>query len=170
MRKLYFLLLLFLLIIPLKGHAETNADDYIVIFNHDINWDLLQSHHVEVIDSYDSISSVAVKTDKSTAETLVTSPDILEVQENRSYEIQTQTLPKSFSPLNITSGIRSSLTGKGIKIGVLDTGIDSKHPDLKVSGGVCVLKADCTMGYMDDNGHGTHVAGVIGAVNNDIGF
>ena len=170
MRKLYSLLLLFLLIIPLKGHAETNTDDFIVIFNHDINWGLLQSHHVEVIDTYDSISSVAVKTDKSTAEKLVTSPDILEVQENRSYEIQLQTLPKSFPTLNLTPGIRSSLTGKGVKIGVLDTGIDSKHQDLKVSGGVCVLKADCTMGYTDDNGHGTHVAGVIGAINNDIGL
>ena len=170
MRKMSFLLLLFLLIIPLQGQAETNADDYILIFNDEINWDLLQSYHVQIIDSYDSISSVAVKTDKSTAEALVTSPDILEVQENRSYEIQLQTLPKAFSPLNITSEIRSTLTGKGIKIGVLDTGIDSKHPDLKISGGICVLQADCTMGYMDDNGHGTHVAGVIGAINNDIGL
>ncbi|WP_061810435.1 S8 family peptidase [Rossellomorea vietnamensis] len=169
MRKMSFLLLLFLLIIPLQGQAETNADHYILIFKDKINWDLLQSQHVQVVDTYDSISSVAVKTDKSTAETLVTSPDILEVQENRSYEIQTQTLPKAFSPLNITSDIRSGLTGKGIKIGVLDTGIDSRHPDLKISGGVCVLQEDCTMGYMDDNGHGTHVAGVIGAVNNDIG-
>ena len=96
-----FLLLLFLLIIPLQGQAETNADDYILIFKDEINWDLLQSYHVQIIDSYDSISSVAVKTDKSTAEALVTSPGILEVQESRSYEIQTQTLPKAFSPLNI---------------------------------------------------------------------
>jgi subtilisin family serine protease len=169
MRKLYFLLLLFLFIIPLQSQAETNADEYILIFEDEINWDLLKSHHVQVIDTYNSISSVAIKADKDTAETLITSPDILEVQENRSYEIQRQTLPKAFSSLNISSDIRSSLTGKGIKIGVLDTGIDSKHPDLKVSGGVCVLQADCTMGYTDDNGHGTHVAGVIAAVNNDIG-
>lgn len=166
---MYFLLLLFLLIIPLHGQAETNADDYILIFKDEINWDLLQSHHVQIIDTYDSISSVAVKTDKSTAEVLSASPGILEVQENRSYEIQAQILPKAFSPLNITSEIRSGLTGKGIRIGVLDTGIDSKHPDLKIGGGVCVLQADCTMGYMDDNGHGTHVAGVIAGINNDIG-
>jgi len=160
---------MFLLIIPLHGRAETNLDDYVIIFNHDINWELLQSHQVRIIDTYDSISSVAVQTDKNTAETLVTFPDIMGVQENKSYEIQTQTLPKAFSPLNLTPDIRSNLTGKGIKIGVLDTGIDSKHTDLKVSGGVCVLQADCTMGYMDDNGHGTHVAGVIAAVNNDMG-
>ncbi|MGM0841738.1 MAG: S8 family serine peptidase [Bacillota bacterium] len=169
MRKMYVLLFMFLLIIPLHGRAESNLDDYVIIFNHDINWELLQSHQVRIIDTYDSISSVAVRTDKSTAETLVTFPDIVGVQENKSYEIQTQKLPKAFSPLNLSPDIRSSLTGKGIRIGVLDTGIDSKHPDLKVSGGVCVLQADCTMAYMDDNGHGTHVAGVIASVNNDIG-
>ncbi|MFI8575781.1 S8 family serine peptidase [Rossellomorea aquimaris] len=169
MRKMYVLLFMFLLIIPLHGRAETNLDDYVIIFNHDINWELLQSHQVRIIDTYDSISSVAVQMDKNTAETLVTFPDIVGVQENKSYEIQTQKLPKAFYPLNLSPDIRSSLTGKGIRIGVLDTGIDSKHPDLKVSGGVCVLQADCTMAYMDDNGHGTHVAGVIASVNNDIG-
>ncbi|MDX8343171.1 S8 family peptidase [Rossellomorea sp. YZS02] len=169
MRKTYFLLLLFLLIIPLQGQAETSVDDYILIFKDDINWDLLQSQHVQIIDTYSSISSVAVKTDKSIADKLVASPDILGVQVNHSYEIQTQKVPRAFNPLNITPEIRTGLTGKGIKIGVLDTGIDSQHPDLKVSGGVCVLQADCTMGFMDDNGHGTHVAGVISAVNNDIG-
>jgi subtilisin family serine protease len=60
-------------------------------------------------------------------------------------------------------------TGNGVKVAVVDTGIDFKHPDLaaNVKGGVSFVTG--SRGYMDDNGHGTHVAGTIAAANNDIG-
>jgi len=56
-----------------------------------------------------------------------------------------------------------------IKVGIIDTGIDIKHPDLKdnLKGGVNTIRA--TSSYTDDNGHGTHVAGIVGALNNTIG-
>lgn len=57
-------------------------------------------------------------------------------------------------------------TGKNIKVAILDTGI-SKHEDLKVKNGVSFV--DYTTKYDDDNGHGTHVAGIIAAANNRIG-
>ncbi|MDO3410765.1 S8 family peptidase [Saccharibacillus sp. CPCC 101409] len=53
-------------------------------------------------------------------------------------------------------------TGKGVKIAILDTGI-SAASGLKVSGGVSTV--DYTTSYNDDNGHGTFVAGIIGAKN-----
>lgn len=60
------------------------------------------------------------------------------------------------------------ITGKGVKVAVLDTGIDIHHPDLKVYGGKSFV--DYTNSYDDDNGHGTHVAGIIGALKNNIGL
>ena len=60
--------------------------------------------------------------------------------------------------------------GNGIKIAVVDTGIESTHPDLiaNVKGGVRYVSG--TAGnYNDDNGHGSHVAGTIAALNNGIG-
>lgn len=52
--------------------------------------------------------------------------------------------------------------GKGVKVAVLDTGIDYRHPDLarSVAGGVNVLKDG--KDPLDDNGHGTHISGIIG--------
>ena len=51
-------------------------------------------------------------------------------------------------------------------VAILDTGIDASHPELNVVGGY-----DCTGtgSYLDNNGHGTHVAGIVGARNNDQG-
>ena len=62
-----------------------------------------------------------------------------------------------------------SVTGYGVSIAVIDTGIDYMHPDLgggfgpgfKVVGGYDFYNGDADP--MDDNGHGTHVAGTIAA-------
>jgi subtilisin len=63
---------------------------------------------------------------------------------------------------------------------VLDTGIDRQHPDLNVVGGANCLKysgsffrrtyyCDASEDGDDDHYHGTHVAGTIGAIDNDTG-
>ncbi|MFP5327222.1 MAG: S8 family serine peptidase, partial [Acidimicrobiia bacterium] len=57
--------------------------------------------------------------------------------------------------------------GAGAAVAVIDTGIDLDHPDLNVSS----LGRNCTTerNTDDGNGHGTHVAGTIGAIDNEIG-
>jgi len=57
--------------------------------------------------------------------------------------------------------------GTGIKVAILDTGIDLDHPDLSVAGNVTFIPE--TADGDDDNGHGTLVAGIVGALDNDIG-
>jgi len=60
-------------------------------------------------------------------------------------------------------------TGDPVKVGVIDTGIDLKHPDLQanIKGGYNAINP--LKSPNDDNGHGTHVAGIIAALNNSIG-
>ncbi|MEX2555032.1 MAG: S8 family peptidase [Actinomycetota bacterium] len=63
--------------------------------------------------------------------------------------------------------------GSGVTIAVVDTGIDLDHPDLKnkIVGTVSCIGGTCTTGGNDDNGHGTHVAGIAAAVTgNGIGI
>jgi subtilisin len=59
----------------------------------------------------------------------------------------------------------SQSVGSRVRIGVIDTGIDYNHPDLRqaISGGVNLLNRDLLP--FDDNGHGTHIAGTIAAAS-----
>lgn len=65
--------------------------------------------------------------------------------------------------------IWDTTTGVGVTVAVIDTGIEMTHPD---------LQGKVTKGYdfvndkespEDDNGHGTHVSGIITATRNDAG-
>ncbi|WLR41644.1 S8 family serine peptidase [Bacillus carboniphilus] len=62
------------------------------------------------------------------------------------------------------------LSGKGVKVGIIDTGIDYSHPDLQrnYKGGLDTVDDDkdpmeTVMNQVPRTFHGTHVAGIIGA-------
>ncbi len=77
-----------------------------------------------------------------------------------------QKIPTGVSRINAPANQNK---GDGIVIAVIDTGIDLTHPDLKAnilnSGKSCIRNTTAN----DDNGHGTHVAGTIAAIDNTIG-
>lgn len=59
--------------------------------------------------------------------------------------------------------------GEGVKVAIIDTGMDYTHPDLRgnYKGGYNAIVS--TASPMDDQGHGTHVSGTIGAVRDAAG-
>jgi len=63
---------------------------------------------------------------------------------------------------------RNGYTGKGVKVAVVDTGIDASHPDFA---GRILKTVDFTgQGTDDVDGHGTHVAGILGGSGTASGF
>ncbi len=78
---------------------------------------------------------------------------------------------------NVTAG---SNAGAGVDVAIIDTGIDLDHPDLasNIKGNVNLCfyydtnnstKVACAPDGDDDNGHGSHVAGIVAAVENQEG-
>lgn len=79
------------------------------------------------------------------------------------------TLPPQVTPWGI-SRVNGGVDGTGLTAWVIDTGIDLDHPDLNVDasrGANFITKGKSSAD--DGNGHGTHVAGTIAAIDNDIG-
>ncbi|MEV5573702.1 S8 family peptidase [Spirillospora sp. NPDC052269] len=70
------------------------------------------------------------------------------------------TLDKSVPRIGAPAAWKAGYTGKGVTVGILDSGIDTTHPDLA---GAVAAERDFTGGgdVRDGNGHGTHVASII---------
>lgn len=117
--------------------------------------------------------------DESSLKTLAEDPEVEFIEDDYVGQIQvvpTLSLYVQKYGQNIPWGVKRieapsvwrDVRGDGIRVGIIDTGIDLSHPDLKdnikEAGGVL----DCK-NIIDDNGHGSHVAGTIAALDNNIG-
>jgi subtilisin family serine protease len=69
-------------------------------------------------------------------------------------------LDRSTRQIGAPEAWRAGVTGKGVKVAVLDTGVDEKHPDLR---GKQLAEKNFTESpdNTDEVGHGTHVASTI---------
>lgn len=91
--------------------------------------------------------------------------------EEESYRyLDLQPLPWGINRIDAEYVWAAGNTGDGVNVAVLDTGIDTNHPDLaaNLEGRYSAVNKNPT-NVEDANGHGTHVAGIIAALNNEIG-
>jgi subtilisin len=79
-----------------------------------------------------------------------------------------QILPSGINRIDAELAAANGNKGAGINVAIIDTGIDLTHPDLAAN---IVGGKNCQIGksYADGNGHGTHVAGIVAALDNSRG-
>jgi subtilisin family serine protease len=64
--------------------------------------------------------------------------------------------------------IGGSVDGTNLHAWIIDSGIDQDHPDLNLGAGVNFVTNGLEDSPDDANGHGTHVAGTVAAIDNEI--
>jgi subtilisin len=92
------------------------------------------------------------------------------VVQDRTVSASAQIVPPGIDRVDADVSGAAAGNGSGavdVDIAIIDTGIDPKHRDLNVVGGVNCIPGG--LSYNDLYGHGTHVAGIAAAKDNRIG-
>lgn len=116
-----------------------------------------------------SLKSCVVKIDQAQFTLLKKSKQIAAIEPDRIYTLST--CFTIVEPRLITWNIKrvGYGDGRGKTAWIIDTGIDFTHPDLNVDIDRSRSFVKEENSASDYNGHGTHVAGIVGALNNSIG-
>jgi len=148
-----------------KAAAERKADEVVREFNFD---------------------ALTARMPKKAASALERNPNVRYVEENGEMHALGQSLEWGVDRVDGEVAHANGETGSGADVAIIDTGIDSDHPDLQANlgkgkafvscdtGGGCRFGAKpasntCKQSWDDDNDHGTHCAGIAGAVDNTEG-
>lgn len=161
-------LFLFLLLIPLQVTAES-FERVIITFTEAIEHELLEESAAEIHHVFDEFRAVSATLATSEIDKLSAHPAIACIEKDSVVKASAQIPSWGYQKLHVSESQSApfGLTGKGVKIGIIDTGIDLNHPDLRVAGGVSFVEGISS--YQDDSGHGTQVAGIIAALDNGVG-
>jgi subtilisin len=149
--------------------AGTIPGQYIVVLRAGADSDAVARTHArsanaEVFQVYRrALNGYAARLSASGLRAVRSDPRVLLVSQDRAVHALAQSMPTGVERIDGEASSARAGDGAGsvgAAVAVLDTGIDTTHPDLNVVGG-----KNCSTGksYTDGNGHGTHVAGTIGA-------
>lgn len=132
----------------------------------------IKNHHpsISVLAIYDTVfQGIAIEANPRDLKKLQRTISYKKAHPVREYKTQ-ETENISNSVPFIMNGVSDRWTGKGVKVGVIDTGVDYTHPDLRTNyrGGYDLVDFDgdpmeTTIEEGIPTTHGTHVAGIIAA-------
>jgi subtilisin len=124
-----------------------------------------------------AFDAMTIRLQKKAVSGLRQNPNVRYVEENGEMYALAQTLPWGIDRVDAEVAHANGETGAGADVAIIDTGIDSTHPDLQANLGtgnaIVQCKGNpkklCNQPWDDDNGHGTHCAGIADADDNTEG-
>jgi aqualysin 1 len=117
-----------------------------------------------------ALNGFSIEISDDQVEELRANPEVAYVEQDQVVQAVAQTLPWGMGDNGIVANQSSTKVGDGtgtisnVNAYVIDTGIDTSHPDLNVVNHV--NPSGAAGGNKDCNGHGTHVAGTVAAKDN----
>ncbi|MBE4907144.1 S8 family peptidase [Bacillus luteolus] len=147
---------------------QTITETYLVLFKKEIDKSIITELGGSIVNQMENLPLVTAMIPPENVQFLRESHLIEAIEKNKVYNISPEEVDKQRVEIHSPKIFSTGLTGKGIKIAVLDSGVVPNHPDLKIAGGVSFVGG--SNDYIDKNGHGTHVTGIIGAQHNSIGI
>ncbi|WP_224336434.1 S8 family peptidase [Haloprofundus halobius] len=120
-----------------------------------------------------NFDAMTIEVDENAVKGLEQRGDVRYVEANGQMYAFAQSLPYGIDRVDAEVAHGEGETGSGADVAILDTGIDSDHPDLQANLGEGKAFVSARGPYAepwdDDNDHGTHCAGTADAVDNDEG-
>jgi len=175
MNKKSFLVIAFTFLLALLSFTTIDAvaqqherERIIVTFKERINDELLNNEEIEVHHTFPHYNAVSITVTAEVKQQFQHNHTVKTIESDSVISTNMQIVDWGFTEVNAAETHKMGFTGKGIKIGIIDSGIDQNHPDLEIAGGISYIGSPTD--YHDDHGHGTHVAGIIAARDNDIGI
>ncbi|MFC2032325.1 S8 family serine peptidase [Chloroflexota bacterium] len=121
--------------------------------------------------TYHLVPAIAASIPEPAIQGLLRNPRVTSIEPDITVYAIDDELDNTWGVKHIGAGIvhDGSNKGTGVKIAIIDSGVDYDHPDLNdnYAGGWDFVNNDGDP--MDDDGHGTHVAGTIAAEDNNVG-
>jgi subtilisin len=121
-----------------------------------------------VLDTYsNALSGFAATMTPAVRNRLAANPLVASIQADRPIRGTAQYVPYGITRVHADVSKTASIDAVDppridVNVAVLDTGVDTGHDDLNVAGGYSCAKG---RSYDDHYGHGTHAAGIIGALD-----
>ncbi|MFC7096326.1 S8 family peptidase [Halobaculum marinum] len=120
-----------------------------------------------------NFDAMTIRVNENAIQGLSKRPDVRYVEENGQMHALAQQTPWGIDRTDSEVAHANGSTGAGADVAILDTGIDSDHPDLQANlgSGRAFVKSRGKYQYDwdDDNDHGTHCAGTANADDNSQG-
>ena len=124
--------------------------------------------------TYNLVPAIAASVPEAAIQGLSKNPKIISIEPDMKVYTVDAELDNTWGVKQIGAGIahEGGNKGAGVKIAVIDSGVDYTHPDLNDNFDPALLGYDFVNDDndpMDDHGHGTHVAGTIAAEDDNTG-